>query len=324
MSTTAKSRDFQKTVLMSGVRAIDLALAPGVEVEPTGGPCGVFLHGIDLQDELNGRQIYSLISVFNHSGLMILRDQNRLTPERQCEVMEWFGRRFHRGDAGDKLAMIGKLPLQLLSNRDTRRPGKHVIQPEDDPYNAATQPLGWHSDVQDYEVPPDVTVLHGAEIPPPEAGGRTHFVNMYQAHDELDVETRARIENMKWRPASTYATMKGVKQVAAMQNSAEDTQSPVLHPVVRIHPVTGRAALWLTPGFTVGLEGFEHAPEEGEDLLKRLKNHLIQPHLIYTHEWRQHDVIFWDNRCVMHARDTWDRNYLREMHRAQAGGSRPF
>lgn len=109
-----------------------------------------------------------------------------------------------------------------------------------------------------------------------------------------------------------------------MQNSAEDMESPVLHPVVRIHPVTGRCALWITPGFTVSLEGFENAPEEGEELLKRLKKHLIQPHLIYTHEWRQHDVIFWDNRCVMHARDTWDRNYLREMHRAQAGGSRPF
>lgn len=51
---------------------------------------------------------------------------------------------------------------------------------------------------------------------------------------------------------------------------------------------------------------------------------MIQPHLIYSHTWRQHDVIFWDNRCVMHERDSWDRNYLREMHRAQAGGSRPF
>ncbi|HEX4890563.1 MAG TPA: TauD/TfdA family dioxygenase [Alphaproteobacteria bacterium] len=324
MSTTVKSVDYQKTVLMSGVRAVDLALAPGIEVEPTGGPCGVFLRGIDLQDELDGHQIYSLISVFNHSGLMILRGQNRLTPERQCEVVEWFGRRFYRGAAGDKLAMVGDLPLQLLSNRDTRKPGKQVISVEDDPYNSATQPLFWHSDVQDYAVPPDVTVLHGAEIPPPEAGGRTHFVNMYQAFDELDDETRKLVRHMKWRPASTYATMKGVKQAAAMQNTAEDKGSDVIHPVVRTHPVTGRLALWITPGFTVKLEGFEHAPEQGEELLKRLKKHMTQPHLIYSHTWRQHDVIFWDNRCVMHERDSWDRNYLREMHRAQAGGSRPF
>jgi len=324
MSAKAKSQPMSKTALMSGAQAGDLGLAPGIEVEPTGGPCGVFLRGIDLQDELDGHQIYSLISVFNHSGLMILRDQHRLTPERQCEVVEWFGRRFYRGAAGDKLSMVGDLPLQLLSNRDTRKPGKQVIAPEDDPYNSSTQALHWHSDVQDYAVPPDVTVLHGVDIPPPEAGGRTHFVNMYQAHDELDDDTKRRIWNMKWKPASTYATMKGVKQVAAMQNSAGDRGSDVVHPVVRIHPVTGRRALWITPGFTVGLEGFRNAPEEGEALLKRLKSHMIQPHMIYSHVWRQHDVIFWDNRCVMHERDTWDRNYLREMHRAQAGGSRPF
>lgn len=58
--------------------------------------------------------------------------------------------------------------------------------------------------------------------------------------------------------------------------------------------------------------------------MERLRAHLKQPHLIYTHVWRQHDIIFWDNRCVNHARDAWDGNYLREMHRAQAGGSRPF
>ncbi|HAK62596.1 MAG: TauD/TfdA dioxygenase family protein [Pseudomonadota bacterium] len=312
------------TILMSGVSSSDLALAPGIGLEPTGGPCGVFLHGVDLQDELCGEQIYSLITVFNHSGLMILRGQNRLTPERQCEVVEWFGRRFHRGSAGDRLPMVGELPLQLLSNRDTRKPGRQVIAQEDDPYNSATQALRWHSDVQDYAAPPDVTVLHGVEIPPPEAGGRTHFVNMYQAHDELDAATRERIRHMKWKPASTYATMKGVKQPAAMQNSAPDSESEVVHPVVRTHPVTGRLALWITPGFTVKLEGFGHAPEEGEALLKKLIQHMTQKHLIYTHIWRQHDVIFWDNRCVMHERDAWDRNYLREMHRAQAGGSRPF
>lgn len=324
MSATVRFLETQRTVLMSGAAADELGLAPGLELEPTGGPCGVIVRGIDLQDDLDGDQIYSLLTIFNHAGLMIVRGQNRLTPERQCEVMEWFGRRFYRGSAGDKLPMVGELPLQLLSNRDTRKPGKQVIQPEDDPKDAATQALGWHSDVQDYGVPPDVTVLHGVEIPPPEAGGRTHFVNMYRAYDELDPDTRERVRRMRWRPASTYATMRGVKQRQALSSEAPVTASEVTHPVVRTHPVTGRKALWITPGFTVELLGFEDRAEGGKALLESLKTHMIQPHLIYTHVWRQHDVIFWDNRCVMHARDTWDRSYLREMHRAQAGGSRPF
>lgn len=311
-------------VLMSGLSIDELHLTPGIELEASGGPCGVFVKGIDLQDKLSGDQIYSLLTLFNNAGMMVLRGQLRLTPERQCEVTEWFGRRFYRGSAGDKLAMVGDLPLQLLSNRDTRKPGKQVMSVEDDPKDVATQPLGWHSDVQDYDVPPDVTVLHGVDIPPPEAGGRTHFVNMYQAFDELEEDIKAEVLHMKWRPASTYATMKGVQQRAAMENDAPVEESPTLHPVVRTHPVTGRRALWITPGFTVDLVGFDDDRDAGEALLKHLKKHLVQPHLIYTHVWQQHDVIFWDNRCVMHSRDTWDRNYLREMHRSQAGGSAPF
>lgn len=311
-------------VLMSARRTDELGLAPGISLVPTGGPCGVIVNGIDLADDLSGDQVFSLLTVFNHAGLLILRNQAGLTPERQCEVTQWFGRPFARGDAGDKLPMVGSLPLQLLSNRDTRKPGKQVIAREDGPHNAANQPLGWHSDVQDYDVPPDVTILHGVEIPPPEAGGKTHFVNMYRAFDELDAAVQAEVLGMKWRPASTYATMKGVKQRVAMADDKPVKDSPTLHPVVRTHPVTGRRALWVTPGFTVGLHGFDEDPETGEALLKRLKAHLVQPHLIYTHVWQQHDVIFWDNRCVMHARDSWDRDYLREMHRSQAGGSRPF
>ena len=310
--------------LMSGLSFDELNLASGIHLQSTGGPCGVTVSGIDLQDNLNGDQIFSLNTVLNNAGLMIIRGQKRLTPERQCEVTEWFGRRFYRGGAGDKLAMVGDLPLQLLSNRDTRKPGMQVISLEDDPHNSATQALGWHSDVQDYEVPPDITILHGVEIPPKEMGGKTHFVNMYQAYEELDEATKKQILHMQWRPRSTYSTMKGVKQNAAMDNDSPIEESPTQHPVVRTHPVTGRKALWVTSGFTDYLLGFEENPEAGVALLKRLKEHLIQPHLIYTHIWQAHDVIFWDNRCIMHSRDTWNRDYLREMHRSQAGGSRAY
>jgi len=310
--------------LMSGRSGDELGLAAGISLEPTGGPCGVIVHGIDLADDLSGDVVFSLLSIFNHAGLVILRNQQRLTPERQCEVTQWFGRPFARGDAGDKLPMVGSLPLQLLSNRDARKPGNQVIAQEDDPHNAANQPLGWHSDVQDYVVPPDVTMLHGVHIPPPEAGGRTHFVNMYQAFDELDSDLQQQLRRMRWRPASTHATMKGVKQREAMAEDRPAGESEVLHPVVRTHPATGLQALWITPGFTVALDGFADDPDAGRALLEQLKAHLVQPHLIYTHVWQPHDVLCWDNRCVMHARDSWDRRYLREMHRSQAGGSMPF
>ncbi|MDH4145405.1 MAG: TauD/TfdA family dioxygenase [Acidimicrobiia bacterium] len=326
MSTQLTATD---VTLQSGVRVSELALAPGVVVRPTGGGVGVIVEGIDLAGPLDGATIRSLIAVWNHAGVVVLRDQEGLTPERQVEVVEWFGRRFHRGagpDAIDHLPMVGALPVQLLSNRDRRKPGNEVIS--DERMAAATQELKMHSDVQDYSAPPDLTCLHALVVPPPEAGGTTYFWDLFAAYDDLDEPTRSRIGSMRWRPRSTYSTMKGVKQKAAVANDAPDQASPVTHPVVRTHPASGRRALWLST-FTERLVGeFAAEPAAGveteAELRRRLIGHLSDERYRYDHVWQDHDVLLWDNRAVNHARDTWDGRYLREMHRAQAGGSVPF
>lgn len=319
MTTTATDN----VILQSGVSPADLALATGVEVHPTDGPLGVIVTGIDLADDLDGDQIRSLISIWNNAGLMILRGQNRLTGERQAEVVEWFGRRFHRGagpDAIDHLPMVGKLPVQLLSNRDRRRPGRAVLTGTKS--KAATQELRMHSDVQDYAAPPDLTTLHGIDVPPPEAGGQTHFWDLFAAYDALGDELKRTVASMRWRPTSTYATMKGVKQPEALANDAPDSASSVTHPVVRTHPSNGCKALWVST-FTEELLGFDDF-EAGRTLRSQLLAHIAQDQFRYTHYWQADDVLFWDNRSVNHARDSWDGTHLREMHRAQAGGSVPF
>lgn len=310
-------------VLQSGVPVSRLDLAPGVTVRPTDGAVGVIVGGIDLADDLTGDQIRSLLSIWNNAGLMILRGQDRLTPERQVEVVGWFGLRFHRGagaDSIDQLPMVGQLPVQLLSNRDRRRPGREVIS--DHRTKAATQELKMHSDVQDYATPPELTTLHGIDIPPAEAGGQTHFWDLFAAYEALDDDLKARLLGMRWRPTSTYATMKGVHQPKAVANDAPDEGSAVTHPVVRTHPHSGRRALWVST-FTRELIGIDDR-DEAEALRRQLLAHIGQERFRYTHFWAPHDVLFWDNRSVNHARDTWDPRYLREMHRAQAGGSVPF
>ena len=309
--------------LQSGIRAADLELAPGIEVRSTDGPVGVIVNGVDLASDLDGDRIRSLIAIWNNAGVMILRGQNRLTADRQAEVVEWFGRRFHRGagpDAIDHLPMVGKLPVQLLSNRDRSRPGKEVIGGSK--MAAATQELRMHSDVQDYATPPDLTTLHGIDIPPPEAGGQTYFWDLFAAYEALGDELKATVASMRWRPTSTYATMKGVKQPQALANDAPDGASSITHPVVRTHPWSGRKALWVST-FTEELLGIDD-PEAETALRKQLLAHIAQDQFRYTHYWQPHDVLFWDNRSVNHARDSWDGAHLREMHRAQAGGSVPF
>ena len=127
---------------------------------------------------------------------------------------------------------------------------------------------------------------------------------------------------MRWRPRSTYSTMKGVKQPTALANDRPDDGSAVTHPVVRTHPFNGRKALWIST-FTETLLGVDD-PADERSLRHRLLAHVAQERFRYTHTWQAHDVLFWDNRSVNHARDSWDGRYLREMHRAQSGGSVPF
>jgi alpha-ketoglutarate-dependent taurine dioxygenase len=158
-------------------------------------------------------------------------------------VVEWFGRRFSRGagpDAIDQLPMVGTLPVQLLSNRDERRrPGREVIT--GDKMAAATQELKMHSDVQDYAAPPDLTTLHAIDVPPADAGGQTYFWDLFAAYSALDAARKATLATMRWRPTSTYKTMKGVNQPRALANDAPDQALVVTHPVVRTQREMHRA-----------------------------------------------------------------------------------
>ena len=88
------------SVLMSGLRIENLRLPAGIEVQRTDGPCGTILRGIDLADDLPAEVISLILTLFHHSGVLVIPGQNRLTPQRQMEVTEWFGRPYNREGAG--------------------------------------------------------------------------------------------------------------------------------------------------------------------------------------------------------------------------------
>ncbi|HLX38297.1 MAG TPA: TauD/TfdA family dioxygenase [Candidatus Binataceae bacterium] len=307
VDTASEINSRNASTLMSGMRIENLRLPSGVEVQPTGGPCGTILRGVDLSEDLPAEVISLIITLFNHSGVLIIPGQNRLTPQRQMEVTEWFGRPFNRdgGDKYDDIRTVDGTRVQNVSGGSELKP---------------------HSDAQDYEIPADVTVLHGIEVPPAAAGGCTLFANLFRAYDELDDAMKRRVDRMRWHPASTLATAYrvGIPQAVeyVKQHGVGVLESDVTHPVVRTHPVSGRKALWIST-FTVKMVGIEDR-DENKAMVQFLKQHVTQPHLWYTHKWTAHDVIMWDNRCVNHWRQNWDHQYRRIMHRSQAGGSRPF
>jgi taurine dioxygenase len=152
---------------------------------------------------------------------------------------------------------------------------------------------GWHTDTAFLEEPAIATQLHALQLP--SYGGDTLFANMYAAYDALPERLKERIESLQAR----YRC--GGKEQATIHllDEEERKRPPALHPVVRVHPETGRKALYVNPVHILGIVGASEA--ESDQLLEELFGRMIQPGCEYRHKWQVGDVVIWDNRCAIHS-----------------------
>ncbi len=171
--------------------------------------------------------------------------------------------------------------------------------------------IDWHSDQSYMPSPATGSFLYGVEIPP--EGTPTYFASLYLAHEALPAATRAHIEGLK----VVYSYAKRVSTYEGEQPSEEEIRAmapEVRHPLVHVHPKTGRCALYLDPTTALGIEGL--APAEGEALLAELADHAVQPAFVHAHEWRMGDLVVWDNAVMLHRRDPFDVTSNRLLKRA--------
>ncbi|NKB58021.1 MAG: hypothetical protein GKS00_16990 [Alphaproteobacteria bacterium] len=149
----------------------------------------------------------------------------------------------------------------------------------------------WHTDGAYDEIPFKATQLYALAIP--STGGDTMFASMYAAYDALPEAVRQQLGDR--RGAFTYG---GRKKSTALLNPEDRDWTPVMHPVLRTHPETGRKGLYFDPGKIVAVEGLPE--DESEALIEELTGYMIQPDGQYRHQWRKGDVVIWDNRCTYH------------------------
>jgi taurine dioxygenase len=184
----------------------------------------------------------------------------------------------------------------------------------------------WHSDLSYMPKPSLGSLLYALEIS--EEGGDTEWTNMYRAYDTLPEATRKRIEGLKARHSFNRFRNPRVPIPAKHKEGARERYekiSPpdVIHPVVRTHEATGRKALYISPRFTIGIEGLPE--DEAQALLDELIAHSIQRQFVYHHEWRLGDLLFWDNRCTVHlACRGIPEGQIRHMHRTTISGDVPY
>ena len=152
----------------------------------------------------------------------------------------------------------------------------------------------YHCDDTYTEDPAQATVLHARQLPP-SGGGPTHFIDMRAAWRQLDDGTRRRIAKLQ----VIYAyNNEGAFETRRSASGAADVLVDVTHPLVRTHPIARTKALFVDLDRARQVDGLP--VQEGRDLLQTLQEHAERNAPTCHHDWRDHDVLVWDNASVQH------------------------
>jgi taurine dioxygenase len=152
-------------------------------------------------------------------------------------------------------------------------------------------------------------------------GGDTQFVNMYEAYNALPERTRRKIEGLQARHVyqSRFSERK-LPKLPGQQRNIET--NAVTHPLVRIHPRSGRKAIYINPIRIDEIIGLSE--EETLPLLDELLEHSTQLKFQYRHKWHTGDIVIWDNRCMMHkANGDYPVGEVRYLYRVLIKDDRP-
>ena len=174
----------------------------------------------------------------------------------------------------------------------------------------------WHTDMSYLPDPPKASALYAIEVPA--QGGDTSFCSMSAAWAALPDRLRRRAAGLRVKHDGTYNSGGYVRQ--GVTPTGDPRTSPgTLHPLVCVHPETGRPGLYLGRRRNAYIDGL--SLDDSEALLDEIWGEATRASLTWTHQWRVGDLVLWDNRCTMHRRDGFDPAARRVMHRTQIRGT---
>jgi taurine dioxygenase len=242
---------------------------------------GAEVVGLDLRRPIDAATAAALRQAWYDHAVLLVRGQE-LSEDDQARYGEVFG------------------PL-ALAHATRRAPGRHQsimlisnIRENGKPIGALPDgEMFFHSDLCYTEHPVAGTMLYSIEVP--KTGGNTLFADQYAAYDTLPEAMKACIDGL--RATNRYEIG---YDVTIRRGRASPDAPAWTHGMVRVHPKTGRKALYVNRLMTHDIEGMSEA--EAETLLDQLYDHQEQRRFVYEHIWRPGDVILWDNRCTLHAR----------------------
>ena len=274
----------------------------GFELKPTAGAIGAELLGIDLGADLSEATVRAIRQALLDHLVIFFRDQD-LPPARFLALARRFGTPveypFVKGiDGFPEIIAVAKLEHERANFGGI-----------------------WHADTTYQQTPPMGTMLVARELPP--YGGDTLFANQYLAWETLSAGMQRLLAPLRAVSTSAKADVSRTREDRLRSDGTAAARETLEaeHPVMRLHPETGRPALYVNVAHTARFAGMTE--EESAPLLNFLFAHQVRPELTCRFRWQPGSLAFWDNRCAQHNPVNDYHGYRRVMHRITLAGDRP-
>ncbi len=275
-------------------------------IRPLTGLIGAEITGLDMND-LDEVSLAELDRAFAKHLVLCVRDQS-LSPSDLVNITN------RLGGPGDTPYLTGLKEY----------PDVVPVVKEADENSPHTFGAGWHTDFTFQERPPAKTLLYAVDTPV--AGGDTLYANLYAAYDALSEGMKTALKSLN----AVHSATKSYGPQATLKNHLEnmtiinDDQEPdtQIHPVICMHPVTKRPALWINPTYTIRFENMTQ--EESLPLLDYLNQLIVNPRFCCRVRWEPGTLTLWDNRCTQHCATSDYQGYRREMWRTTVAGQAPI
>ncbi len=274
----------------------------GFEIKPIAGAIGAELLGIDLGADLSEETVRAIRQALLDHLVIFFRDQD-LPPARFLALSRRFGTPveypFVKGiDGFPEIIAVAKLEHERANFGGI-----------------------WHADTTYQQTPPMGTMLVARELPP--YGGDTLFANQYLAWETLSAGMQRLLAPLRAVSTSAKADVSRTREDRLRSDGTAAARETLEaeHPVMRLHPETGRPALYVNVAHTARFVGMTE--EESAPLLNFLFAHQVRPELTCRFRWQPGSLAFWDNRCAQHNPVNDYHGYRRVMHRITLAGDRP-
>jgi len=293
-------------------QASSSAQAPGqqFDVRPFAEKVGAEIVGLDLSRPLNDADFSRVHKAHLDHHVVVFRDQH-ITPQQQIEFSRRFG-----------VLQIHVLKQFLLANHPEILIVSNIVE-NGQPVGLGDAGKYWHSDLSYKELPSLGSMLYAQELP--SEGGDTLFADMHLAWETLPEHLRKAVEGR----SAVHSYTSRYRDGHNAQNwrptlSAEQLAQVVVvsHPIVRTHPENGRKALFVSEGFTTHIVGLPE--DESQQILNELYAHSVRAEGVYRHKWQENDMVFWDNRSLIHLAGGTPDHLRRRLHRTTIQGDAPF